>query len=323
MSPFPAVPFGITAIVPCFDEIECIDRCYAEIRAELERYPRREILFIDDGSTDGTLERIKSFQGADPCVQYISFARNFGLEAAFSAGFRYASMPWTVQLDADLQSRPDEMHKLVDVALGGYDIVFAIRRNRSDPWYRRAGTWLHQWVATSLLGIELPLGASVFRVARTSVARKIVTSRLSTPYFLATAPLLGARYTTVETAHSPRQGGRGKWSLSKLVDHAAELFVGFSYRPLAALYRMTALLAVIAFVLIVMAALGMGGLTALTVLADVVALSTLVLLTVVARYLIRVMRVQARESPLYQVREASIPVEPSEHLYGTELEEVS
>ncbi len=124
---FPLPCPGITAMVPCYNEVQSIDRAYWEIRAELTRYDNVEILFVDDGSTDGTLDRIKVFAANDLLVKYVSFTRNFGLEAAFSAGFTYASKPWTVQFDADLQSPPEELHRLIDKALEGYDAVFAIR----------------------------------------------------------------------------------------------------------------------------------------------------------------------------------------------------
>lgn len=312
-------PSGLTAMVPCYNEIDCIDRCYTEIAREVDRYDDVEILFVDDGSSDGTLERIKAFAAQDDRVKYLSFSRNFGLEAAFTAGFKYASKGWTVQLDADLQSPPAEMHRLVERAREGYDVVFAIRRDRSDAWWRRAGTHAHQVIAAHLLGIEIPLGASVFRVVRTSVAHKIVETRMSTPYFLATAPLLGARYAVEPTDHSPRQGGSGKWRLHHLVMHAVELFVGFSYRPLMAL-EVTAATLSLALVLALLASLWVGS-GPVQVLGAAALAGLLGLQAMTARYLIRVMRVQARTFPGFQVRESNIPVRPEEHLYGYEMQE--
>lgn len=309
---------GITAMIPCYNEADCIERAYQEIRSELMRYDDVELLFIDDGSTDGTLEAIKGFAATDPLVKYLSFARNFGLEAAFSAGFKYASKPWTVQFDADLQSPPAEMHRLVEKALEGYDVVFAVRSNRQDPWYRRLGTRGHQTIARRWLGIELPEGASVFRIVRTSVARKVVDSRLSTPYFIATAPLLGARYTTLPTTHSPRVAGQGKWNLRKLFAHALELFVGFSFRPLTWLNGLAAVVALAGLAMLALAAAGLLGQTGLATASLITALVTLVLLAVVARYLVRVMRVQAIGVPRYQIREANIPIRADEALYGHE-----
>ncbi|MFI7632830.1 glycosyltransferase family 2 protein [Nonomuraea sp. NPDC049400] len=311
-------PPGITAIIPCYNEIACVERAYQEIQAELSKYEDVELLFIDDGSTDGTLEAIKGFAAADPRVKYISFARNFGLEAAFSAGFKYASKAWTVQFDADLQSPPHEMHRLVAKAMEGYDVVFAVRENRQDAWYRRLGTWAHQMIAQRWLGIELPQGASVFRIVRTSVARKVVDSKLSTPYFIATAPLLGARYTTLPTTHQPRVDGTGKWNLRKLFTHATELFVGFSFRPLTWLIGLTTAAVAGGIVIAALALAGHVGPIVVDLAALGTALVTLVLLAVVARYLVRVMRVQAIGVPRYQIREANIPIRADEALYGHE-----
>lgn len=175
-------------MVPCYNEAESIDLAYQRITRELERYGDLEVVFVDDGSTDATLERVRALAAADRRVKYLSFARNFGQEAAFSAGFKYATKPWTVQLDADLQWPPEEVHKLLARTAEGYDVVFGIRERRRDPWFRRFGAAASQWVARAWLGIEYPRGASAFRVVRSSVAKKIVALRLDTPYFIATVP---------------------------------------------------------------------------------------------------------------------------------------
>ncbi|WP_426501926.1 glycosyltransferase family 2 protein [Dactylosporangium sp. McL0621] len=308
---------ALTAMIPCYNEEECIDRAYREIAAELAAYPDAEMLFVDDGSRDGTLDKIKAFAAADPRVRYISFARNFGLEAAFSAGFKYASKRWTVQLDADLQSPPAEIHTLVAKALEGYDIVFGIRVDRRDPWLRRTGSLGMQLVAQRVLGIHVPMRASVFRVVRTSVARRIVETRLRSPYFIATAPLIGARYTAVATAHQPRTAGVAKWNLARLVSHAMDLWVGFSIRPLAIVHLGALLFAVATPVLLVALALGWIGPTGLAVASLLLGTAAFAGLGLLTRYMIPALRVRS-ELPQYTVRESNIPIDPSDDLYGSE-----
>ncbi|WP_405678398.1 glycosyltransferase family 2 protein [Streptomyces sp. NBC_01511] len=303
---------SITAMVPCFNEEECIEQAYLEIKREIYRYEDSEILFVDDGSTDGTLGIIKRIAAEDSRVHYLSLARNFGLESAFTAGFSYASKEWTVQLDADLQSPPAELHKLAQRAVeGDYDAVFATRAGRQDPWHRRLGTYAHQAIATRALGIELPVHASVFRVVRTSVARKVSECRVSTPYFLATLPLIGARYTTMPTAHAPRRAGRAKWSLAGLCRHAVDLFVGFSYRPLALVYFAAAGAAAAAAVLAVAPA-GPRLLAVASVLLHALGIGALAL---ISRYMVRIMRGGAG-LPRYQIREANVPIRPRDDLYS-------
>jgi glycosyltransferase involved in cell wall biosynthesis len=308
---------ALTAMVPCYNEEDCIDRAYREIAAELAGYADCEILFVDDGSSDTTLARIKGFAAADPRVRYISFARNFGLEAAFSAGFKYASKHWTVQLDADLQSPPAEMHTLLAKAVEGYDIVFGIRVGRRDPWVRRMGSLGLQTIARRLLGIRLPMRASVFRVVRTSVARRIIDTRLRSPYFIATAPLIGARYTAVPTAHQARAAGVAKWNMARLVSHAMDLWVGFSIRPLALVHLGAGLFAAATPILLVLLALGRVGPTALSVATLLLGTAAFLGLGLLTRYMIPALRVRG-ELPQFTIRESNIPIDPADDLYGSE-----
>jgi hypothetical protein len=151
---------GITAVIPCLNEAAGLAHTYAEVSAQLDRYDA-ELLFIDDGSGDRTLELIKSFAAGDPRVSYISFTRNFGQEAAISAGFRYAAKPWIVQLDADLQFPPAEIHSLVARAIASQsDVVFGIRRQRQDGTARTVASRLQHWIARRVLNIAIPDGRS-------------------------------------------------------------------------------------------------------------------------------------------------------------------
>ena len=261
-------PLELTAVVPCFNEADSVDLAHERITRELERYGEFELLFVDDGSTDATLERIRALAAADQRVKYLSFSRNFGQEAAFSAGFKYATKPWTVQFDADLQWPPEEVHKLLARTAEGYDVVFGIRERRQDPRFRRVGAAASQWLASSWLGIELPRGASAFRVVRSSVAKKIVGLRLDTPYFIATVPRVGARYTTVPIVHRPRLRGTSKWGVRQLAAHGLELLFGFSLRPLMLAYLFSAVAVLVGLTL---AGFGLAGQLDATVVALAVA----------------------------------------------------
>lgn len=308
----------ISAVVPCYNEEDCLPRAYAEISDVLAEFGEYEMIFIDDGSTDGTLDLIKQFAATDPRVRYLSFTRNFGLEAAFSAGFRYARYPWTVQFDADLQSPPTELPKLMAKSLEGYDVVFAMRIQRRDPWYRRWGSDLQHWLARRVFNIELPRRGSIFRVVRSSVAKKIVALNLGTPYFLATVALVGARYTSVPTEHRPRLAGRAKWNLRKLFAHTVELYTGFSFRFFSLVYLLagacTALAGAVALGTLI------GNLSASVVSTLTVALvaGIAVDLAVISRYLVRIIRGQSRSPSSYLVRETNIEIDPSVSLYEFE-----
>ncbi len=304
--------FPITVVVPCLNEGDNVEIAYREIVDELgNREDELEILFIDDGSTDDTLTRIQALAESDPRVSYVSFTRNFGLEAAFTAGFRHARHPWVLQLDADLQFPPGEAHKLIARAREGYDAVFGIRVNRQDHWVRRFSSAAHDFIARRLLRIELPSGGTSFRLVRTDLARRVVNLELGTPYFLATLPRLTSSWTTVEVAHRPRLRGEPKVTFRGLARHAMDLFFGYSTRPIgfAGLLGLTgAGLAVIA------APVGAVGATrtAVTLLALALA-AGLLSLAVVARYLVHIARGQPG-LPRYLVRQASVAVSEKEAL---------
>jgi glycosyltransferase involved in cell wall biosynthesis len=293
---------SVTAFIPCYNEVGQVDEVYAAIDAALSGYPDLEILFVDDGSTDGTLAKVKALCDKDSRVRYLSFSRNFGLEAAHGAGFRYASRTWVVQLDADLQSPPAEAPKLIAKALEGYDVVYGIRRERHDPLFRRLGSAVQQRLAQALFGVRLVYGSSVFRVVRASVARRAVDLRLATPYFVATMPLLGARFATVDVAHRRRRGGGSRWAVWRLFAHSGELFFGFSVRPLVWIY-----LAVAGVLPAVVLAGTVGARAGEAVLLAAVA--------VLAAYVHRLVRGSVRPR-LYYVREANIPIAPEDSLYA-------
>lgn len=302
--------FAVTVVVPCLNEADNVEPVYREVVAELGRYDDVEVLFVDDGSTDGTLERIRALAARDPAVSFVSFTRNFGLEAAFSAGYRYARHPWVLHLDADLQFPPAEAHKLVARAQTGYDAVFGVRVDRKDPRLRRLASRLHELIARRLLGIELPAGGTTFRLVRADLARRIVDLRLGTPYFLATLPKLTRSWTTVPIAHRPRQRGAPKVTVRGLARHAVELFVSFSVRPIvfAGLVCLAAAAVAVAAAVLVLVP---GAERVAGALSGLALAGGLCGLAVIARYLVHLAAGQSR-MPQFLVREASMPVRPEE-----------
>jgi hypothetical protein len=303
---------GLTAVVPCYNEAENVRSAYQEIVDELG-FLDLEVLFVDDGSSDETLAIVRALSAADSRVQYLSLSRNFGLEAAFSAGYRYAGRPWVLHVDADVQFPIREVHKLIRAAEAGYDAVFGVRTTRHDPVVRRVGASACHFVARRLLGIELPPGATTFRLVRRSLARRIVDLRLGTPYFLATVPRLSNRYTTVDVLHRPRAGGRSKLNLRWLIGHAIGLFVGFSTR----LATVGAVIALTTAVMVGATAVGTGigvlrGNAISTVVLSVLAV-VLIVLGIALRYVIAIGSAQPRPA-LYYVREANVPVDSDDLL---------
>jgi polyisoprenyl-phosphate glycosyltransferase len=307
---------GLSVVIPCYNEIDNVEHICAEVLSELGEFDL-ELIFVDDGSSDGTLDVIKRLARADGRVHYISFTRNFGFEAAFSAGYRYASRPWILHLDADQQFPAAEARRLIEVAEQGYDAVFGVRNDRKDTRSRKLGTAAFHFVGARLLRIELPKDATAFRLVRTPLARAIVDLRLGTPYFLATVPKLTSRYTTVPIAHRARARGESKVNLRWLAGHAIGLFVSAG-RRLTTVASVTALGAcglALLFALATMtglvnSAVGGAALFALVAIA-------LGILALTVRFLVTIAASQARPR-LFYVREATVPIEADDLLFGTD-----
>jgi glycosyltransferase involved in cell wall biosynthesis len=305
---------GLTVVVPCLNEGQNINRAYSEITTALKEFDSLEILLVDDGSTDDTLAQIKKLAAADRRVRYLSLTRNFGLEAAQAAGYIYASQPWVTQIECDLQNPPSEIPKLLDAAADGYEVVFGIRVARQDPLWRQWGSRCQQWIARRVLGIDIPRGASTFRVMRSGVAKTLAGLRLGHPYTIAMVPMVGARYTCVPTEHR-RRDGRSRWRLSRLVGHSFELFIGYSWRPLVFCYLLGAVCLPAAVVLAVLALTGLATSNAVSIGALLMAATTLAAVALVGRYLQRLMLDQRRSRPYY-IREANLPVRREDLLDG-------
>lgn len=288
-------------VIPCFNEVDNVAPVCAEVLAELADHDL-ELIFVDDGSKDGTLPAIKAL--GDPRVQYISFTRNFGFEAAFSAGYRYATRPWILHLDADQQFPAAEARRLIEVAEQGYDAVFGVRVGRDDPWIRRLGSAAFHRLAR-LLRIEVPRGATAFRLVRASLARTVVDLELGTPWFLATVPRLTDRYTTVAVAHRGRERGASKVNVRWLARHAIDLYVSVGRRPTTLVTGLALLAAVVALV----SAFATPGPSVGYLLAAV----ALAVLAFTLRSLVSIAAGQARPR-LFYVRESTLPIRDEDRL---------
>jgi len=297
---------GISVVLPCYNESDNIQDAYESVVDGLSAY-ELEMVFVDDGSTDGTLPAIQRLADLDSRVRYLSFTRNFGFEAAFSAGFRYSGKPWILQLDADMQFPATEAPKLIERALEGYDAVYGVRVQRHDSLVRTWAARAYHAIGGRLLGVGIPPGATTFRVLRTGLATRIVDLRLATPYFMATVPQLTSRYTTVRVQHRPRVRGRSKFQLHRLASHALDLYFGFSTRLRAAAILLLSVAATCCLALAGAALVGAPLGRLLPALSLLAAACSLASLAIFGRYTMMTYAA-AQRGPLFCVREANLPV---------------
>lgn len=240
-----------SVVVPVYNEEGNVPELGRRIVAALEGVGEPfEVLFVDDGSSDGTRPALRALAEADPRVRVVLFRRNFGQEAAVEAGYLNARGDWIIQLDGDLQHPPEEIPKLLGALEDGYDVVYGLRGDRQDPFPRRvASRALH--AGMRWLDVELPPEVSTFRVMYAPMARLVASLPERSKFLSGLLVWSGARIGTVTVRHEARHSGRSKYDLTRLVNHAFDLVVGFSSKPLRQLGQLGLLFALAGF--------GLGG----------------------------------------------------------------
>ncbi len=228
----------ISYVVPVLNEEEGIDAFYRELSKEAKKLSSGyEVLFVDDGSTDTTLQRLKEFAQKDPHVHIYSFRKNQGKSEALTLGFQKAKGEYIVTLDADLQDRPSEIKKLLEVIKGDWDVVSGWRKDRKDKKKMVIMSKIFNFLARTFWGLRLHdynCGLKVY----TAEAAKSLRLYGGFHRFI---PLLayqeGFAVTEVTVEHDVRKFGKSKFGISKVWKDLPDIFTmlflaKYSKRPL-------------------------------------------------------------------------------------------
>lgn len=237
----PRVPEGpeISVVIPILNEEENLATLYREVTDALQRYGRSfEILFVDDGSTDGSFALLSSFHNADGRVRVIRFRKNFGQTAALAAGFDHARAPVIVTLDGDLQNDPRDIPTLVERLEQGFDIVAGWRKDRRDPYLsRRLPSRLANRLISMTTGIYLHDYGCTLKAFRAEVAKNIHLYGEMHRFIPAVASWMGVAIDEMVVTHRRRQQGSSKYGLSRTLRVLLDLLtvkflLSYSSRPL-------------------------------------------------------------------------------------------
>jgi glycosyltransferase involved in cell wall biosynthesis len=309
----------VSIVVPVYNGADLVPACHAAVAPVLDRIAGgAEVIYVDDGSGDATLEALSQAQAQDARVRIVELAGNFGQHAAFAAGFEHARGRYLVTLDVDLQCDPQDIPRLITPLTQGYDLVSGVRLNRRDPASRRVFSRATTSLVTRLAGIDLrdigcPLNAFTDDVAK-SLAAFGELRRFLKPL----AVRVARRITEVEVQHRPRpdRGRPSSYSATGLVRLFMDFFVNaigdvFAWvfliaGGLAGLLALVALLS--AFVALLTGGVWMIVLMTSAILAIEAAL--VALLGLAGDYVQRIYR-QSSGRPFYLVRrvhESSTPV---------------
>ena len=223
----------ISVVIPAYNETGNISVIAGKIKEQLQGEGSYEILFVDDGSTDGTLQEIKAAINEDPCVKYISLSRNFGHQNALKAGMDYATGDCVICMDADMQHPPHVLAKLITYWKEGYDVVYTVRKdNGSVSVFKRATSKGFYKLMNLLCDVDVPMGSADFRLVDKKVVNEIRQFRENWIFIRGLVSWLGFRQIGVEYAAEPRHSGDSKYSLSKMIAFAVQGITSFSILPL-------------------------------------------------------------------------------------------
>lgn len=239
----------LSIIVPCYNEAEVINEFYEEMTSSLlKENISYEILMIDDGSNDETLNKIKELNVKDKKVKSISFSRNFGKEAAMLAGLEYASGEYTAIIDADLQQQPDTLIEMYKKLLDNpdFDEVASYRESHQDEnKIKVVLTSIFYKIINRISDVKMLPGASDFRVFNKKVKEALISLREKNRFLKGMFSWVG--FNTIYVPYTPNKRllGKSKWSLYKLAKYAVDGMASFSTLPI----KLVSYIGVIVFII--------------------------------------------------------------------------
>ena len=225
----------ITIIVPSYNEEEALPYLYERLNAmmnELNQY-EFEVLFVNDGSRDRTLELIKEMREKDNRISYVNFSRNFGKETAMIAGLDYATGDAVIFIDADLQDPPEVIPELIKYWEEGYDDVYARRSSRKgETFLKKFTSKMYYKVLQSLTRVEIQKDTGDFRLLDRRCVNALKKMRETQRCSKSMFSWIGYKKKEVMYDRDPRIAGTTKWNYKKLIDLAIDGITAFTTSPL-------------------------------------------------------------------------------------------
>jgi hypothetical protein len=228
----------LSVVVPVKDERENVRRLTERVRDALLAAGPWELVFVDDGSTDGTFAELEAIAAEDPRVKVVRLRRNFGQSAATQAGLDAAAGDVIVTMDGDLQNDPDDIPRLVAKLDEGYDAVLGLRENRQDKFLvRKVPSLAANWLIRKVLAIPFKDFGCTLRALRRDAAEGLLLYGEMHRFITALVLQQGARVAQVPVRHHPRTAGRSKYNLTRtvrvLLDLLTVKFLGsYQTRPM-------------------------------------------------------------------------------------------
>ncbi|GAA3973979.1 glycosyltransferase family 2 protein [Streptomyces sp. NBC_01352] len=230
----------ISYVLPVYNERDGIAAFHAELTAALAGRPELdfELVYVNDGSSDGSLAILTGLAEQDPRVRVVDLARNFGHQIAITAGLDVAGGDAVIVMDTDLQDPPQVSLELVDAWREGADIVHARRRSRQDSAFKRATAHLYYRVLRASTDVDIPLDTGDFRLLDRKVAAELRKYRERSRFVRGIVASMGYRQTEVAFDRDERFAGETKYPLRKMARLAVDGVTSFSTSPLKMITRL-------------------------------------------------------------------------------------
>lgn len=242
----------ISVVIPVLNEERTVGELHRRLVRVLEAERADfEIIFVNDGSTDDTAAVLRKLHDVDGRVKSVHFARNFGHQAAISAGLRGAAGDAVIAMDGDLQDAPELLPAYLERWREGYEVVYAVRESRPESRLKRLAYTVFYRILQRISNIPLPLDSGDFSLMDRRVVDVINAMPERTRFVRGMRSWVGFRQTGVAQRRDERFAGEPKYTYWKLVRLALDGLIGFSYRPLQMASMFGAAVSVVSFLLAV------------------------------------------------------------------------
>ncbi len=246
---------SVSVVIPVYEEEESLPLLYGSLKPVLEATGRDyEIVFVDDGSKDGSMRVLEDIQSKDERVVVVSFRRNFGQTPAMAAGFEYATKDVIITMDADMQNDPADIPVLLE-RIKDCDVVSGWRKNRQDKFLsRKLPSKMANWLISRVTGVHLHDYGCTLKAYRKEVIKNVRLYGEMHRFIPAIASWVGASIEEVETNHHPRRFGTSKYGISRTIRVVLDLITvkflqSFSTRPIHAFGPIGLILGAVGFLI--------------------------------------------------------------------------
>ena len=309
----------VSVVAPMFDEEEIVEVFYDRVRRALDGV-RFELVLVDDASRDRTPERLDRLADSDPRVKVLHLSRNFGHQAAITAGLEHASGDAVVMIDGDLQDPPEVIPEMLDRWYAGADVVYGVRESRAGETRFKlvSASWFYKLFAR-LTKLQLTENSGDFRLLDRSALDAVLSMRERNRFLRGMSVWVGFVQTAVTYKRDPRFAGETKYTLRKMIRFSLDAVASFSSFPLQIATFLGFVFASLAFLLLPLVVLARlfeiydAGVPSLLFVVLLLGGIQLITVGIIGEYVARIYD-EVKGRPLYLVRSTrNVPAELAEH----------